>query len=293
MLSLKACLHVACVAGMSALLLVRSGFAASQEASTTPAVSSLERICVACPHATIYAHTRADANCASNLTSEVASAFKTATGKEAPKVIIVVIDRADRHPLADTMNDKLAKESSGDGDLEMPHNPHCNEKGMEKLVKMGISIDDFLKMATLPVPCDLIPFLAGQATNQVRGDAKIAAVAQSSPDPRKPGLSLKKAFCFCMPSRECGRYTGETILPKMLRAELGWAKYNLLVRPFVSHMKEAFAESVASQSKAVIFTSWIDTSTEIAADKKEAFKKAYLAQFEKADDKDGDPADEE
>jgi hypothetical protein len=243
------------------------------------------RVCVTGRYATVYARSMADAGEASNLVAEVASAFRTMTGTEPSKIMIMVLGRTDRHPLAEVIDQEQTREPSDAADQKKRDDfRKTYEKQSAELAKMGISLGDCLKLATVSVPRDVIPFLAGQDTNHVQDRAKATSVVQPAPGPSRTGCRLSGDCLLFMPSRECNLYSGETVLPKMLRSQLGWAKYNLLVRPFVGKLKEEFAKSLTAQGKIVIFETWIDTSQVIVPGQKAAYKKQFSDQVEQTGD---------
>ncbi len=219
------------------------------------------------PSAAIFATKKSDAVEIKSLVNDVSDSYKTMTGDKPEKGIIIVSGKAERHPLlimTDNMDNIQSEELK------------ALEEMKEQLADWDVSIEDGLRLASMPLPYEALTLLISEGRQKIISNNDTVDVL---PDKTGAYVIQKKPWVLCIPTRKSNGDVFKSVFQKTMKAELGWGKY-LLLRPFMGKIRRAFVKGLRIQAMVMIYNTWIDRSESMPDDKRKELKDAYESLFD-------------
>jgi hypothetical protein len=219
------------------------------------------------PLAHIYSKDQKSSIAATAQIHTLASDIENKTGQKIAKGILILLEPETPHPIYAVLESVKKYNSKKTAE-------HI-ETQARALKDMGINLDDTLKMSTVTIPFFLFNTIVNSEQNDAMEDQQKATAAVSQ---KRITTMSAGPWVLCLPSKDCSAYAIKEIIPKVMRSQLGFAKY-LLIKPFMGIIRKKAARDLANKSKVTIFDTLID-SISLSEDQKIDFKKQYAAQFE-------------
>ena len=221
------------------------------------------------PTAYIYSQEGDDLVYAKNKIDNVASDFEIITGEKPKKGILIVIDPLKKHPWSHLYD--LFHSIDPDMNIEAIQQQLNNKS---KKININCSFEEALMSMPVLTPFDFFKLLV--SFDQQNGKWSEVDV-DNLLEKKDNNKDILEPWVLCLPSNECLLHASEKILPKVVRAKVGFSKYQF-AKLDMGKLRAGFIYQFFHQSNTELFNCFLSTQ-ELEKEEKDIFEKGFIRQL--------------